>query len=214
MSDYIKTLKDDLVEQFKDKEKILSLVSVLGEQLDAVHLFYEQLLNERVLNNAVGKQLDGIGEIVALSRAEATQLAKKLEGIEEITDDIYRKYLVYKILKNTCNSTYYDIMNAINMFWDGPPIKYSEDFSMPATILLDYEAEGDYGQKAANIPIIRPGGVGVKMSMKKNDDATIYFGIAKREYVKMTLECATPVFYLVDENSSRLLDENGAYLTE
>ena len=59
MVDYIQKLRDDLVEQFKDKPVIDALMEVVGDELNEVRQFYEDLRDKRNIQTAIGKQLDG-----------------------------------------------------------------------------------------------------------------------------------------------------------
>ena len=71
MADYIELLRQDLLEQFKDKPVIDALNEAIGEQLNDLRDFFDALKNERGVLTAVGKQLDGVGDIVGLTRMEA-----------------------------------------------------------------------------------------------------------------------------------------------
>ena len=75
MVDYIRRLHDDLAEQFKDKATIEALNRTIGRQLNEVRQYFEDLRDKRGIDTAVGKQLDGVGDIVVLSRLEAGELA-------------------------------------------------------------------------------------------------------------------------------------------
>lgn len=120
MADFVTKLKQDLVEQFRGKANIEALMEVVGIELQEVFDFYEQLRTQRSVDTAVGKQLDGVGDIAVMTRKEAGQLAGNPIPFEVIDDDTYRQYLIYKILKNTCDCTYPDIIKAFRMFWDRP----------------------------------------------------------------------------------------------
>ena len=61
MVDYIQKLRDDLVEQFKGKPVIDALMEAVGDELNEVRQFYEDLRDKRNIQTAIGKQLDGIG---------------------------------------------------------------------------------------------------------------------------------------------------------
>lgn len=217
MADYIKNLKGDLVEQFKDKPNIEALYEVIGEQLDDLFLFFEQLRTERSVNDAEGKQLDGVGDIVVLSRLEAAQMEGTVSA-SSMTDEQYRKYLIYKILKNTCDCTYYDIMKAIGMFWDGPPLKYTEDPEYPATMIFDFDAEKDIADRAIGIPFVRAGGVGMRLKMHKSDDVNLFIGMVLKQKCTSRVECNSPFIdtkiFLTDENGVFLTDETGGLLVE
>lgn len=164
MVDYMTVLKEDLVEQFRGKANIESLMEVIGLELQAVFDFYEQLRNERDVGTAVGKQLDGVGDIAVLTRKEAGQLAGNPIPFEVIDDDTYRQYLIYKILKNTCDCTYPDIIKAFRMFWDRP-LYYREDPDQPATMIFDTgEMPGDVDTTPLfKTPLIRAAGITLKL---------------------------------------------------
>ena len=135
MADYTLKLKQDLVEQFKDLPNLNALMEVFGEQFQDLADFYESLRTQRNMDNAVGKQLDGVGDIVVLSRAEAGDLASFPSPDTVLDDELYRKFLRYKAFKNTNNTTYSDILRSFSMFWD-KPLYYSEDPSEPATMIF------------------------------------------------------------------------------
>ena len=164
MADYVAKLKQDLVEQFRGKANIEALMEVVGIQLQEVFDFYEQLRTERSVETAVGKQLDGVGDIAVMTRKEAGQLAGNPIPFEVIDDDTYRQYLIYKILKNTCDCTYPDIIKAFRMFWDRP-LYYTEDPEQPATMIFDTgELPGDVDTTPLfRTPLIRAAGVTLKL---------------------------------------------------
>ena len=116
MADYVQKLRDDLVEQFKGKPVIDALMEAVGDELNEVRQFYEDLRDKRNIQTAVGKQLDGIGDNAVLTRLEAGALACAKESVYVLDDDAYRTYLIYKIWKNTNNCTYYDIIRATMIF--------------------------------------------------------------------------------------------------
>lgn len=162
--DYARRMQNDLVEQFKGHPHIEALNEVLGRQLQDVYDFFEQLRNELTIEVALGKNLDGIGDIVSLSRMEGAQLAGDEIPFDVLDDSRYRQYLKYKILKNTCNCTYRDIVTAFKMFWD-KPLYYSEDLSMPATMIFDTgEIDGFVNTSPLfTIPLLRAAGVTLKL---------------------------------------------------
>ena len=164
MADFVSALKADLVEQFRGKENIEGLVEVIGIQLQAVYDFYEQLRAERSVEKAVGKQLDGVGDIAVMTRKEAGQLSGNPIPFEVIDDDTYRQYLIYKILKNTCDCTYPDIIKAFRMFWDRP-LYYTEDPDEPATMIFDTgDLSGDVDTTPLfKTPLIRAAGITLRL---------------------------------------------------
>ena len=164
MANYTALLKQDLVEQFKEKPVIEALCEAIGEQLTDVWEFFRQLEEERGVYTSIGKQLDGVGDIVVLSRKEAGEMACVNESVYVIDDETYRKYLIYKIWKNTNNCTYYDIIKSFKMFWD-KPLHYSESPEYPATMIFETDelTAGDDVQKLLTAPFIKAAGVAIKV---------------------------------------------------
>lgn len=164
MADYVSLLKSDLVEQFRGKANIEALVEVIGAELQAVYDFYQQLQGERSVYTAVGKQLDGVGNIVDLNRMEAGKLTGNPIPFDILDDETYRQYLIYKILKNNCDCTYPEIIKAFRMFWDRP-LYYSEDPNEPATMVFSTgEMQGFVDTTPLfRTPLIRAAGVTLRL---------------------------------------------------
>lgn len=164
MVDYIRRLHDDLAEQFKDKATIEALNWTIGRQLNEVRQYFEDLRDKRGIDTAVGKQLDGVGDIVVLSRLEAGELACINESAYVLDDEDYRAYLKFKVLKNTNACTYYDLIKGLAMLWNMSPIYYHEDPAFPATIILTMPTMRPGGGliEVGKVPTIRPAGVQVQ----------------------------------------------------
>lgn len=126
----------DIPQQFQGKEHIKALISAFAKQLEELHGVFKQLDTETDLESAVGMNLDMVGDIVALTRKDAGVLAGFGATEPVMSDKRYRQFLRYKILKNTNNCTYYDIMQSIAVLWEMDNIKYYEDPCRPATILI------------------------------------------------------------------------------
>lgn len=192
MADYAALLKQDLVEQFKEKPVIEALMEAIGEQLTDVWTFFHQLETERSVDTSVGKQLDGAGDIVVLTRKEAGELACVNESVYVLDDETYRKFLIYKIWKNTNNCTYYDIIKSFKMFWD-KPLHYSEDPEVPATMIFETDelSTDDDVQKLLTAPFIKAAGVAIKViayTKTPMPDATVpVIAIMGRGYQSTTL---------------------------
>ena len=112
--------------------------AAIGEQFNDLRDFFDALKNERSVLTAVGKQLDGVGDIVGLTRMEAGAWACATQPTYVLTDDEYRVFLLFKIWKNTNDCTYYDVMKAFRMFW-ARPLYYRETPEEPATMILESE---------------------------------------------------------------------------
>lgn len=164
MAEYIEKLRSDLVEQFKEKPAIDAFLEAVGEQLNEVGSFFSDLKNERSLMTAKGKQLEGIGEIVVMSKKEAGELA--CTGIPQyvLNDEDYRRFLMYKIWKNTNSCTYYDVIKSFRMFWD-KPLYYKESLDVPATMLFESSvlSPKDKAEKLLATPYVKAAGVAIKV---------------------------------------------------
>lgn len=159
--DFYTKMLADLPSQFKNKKNIEGLIYALSRQLNAVRELYRQLNDARSLKTAIGKQLDGIGNIAVLTRDEATLLALKSSTFTRMTDDIYRLYLIQKIMANMTNCTYQDIYNAMIILWGRTPIWYSESIDEPATITMTVPALSSFDDTSTFLGLweIRPAGV-------------------------------------------------------
>ena len=67
-----KSFLDKLPEQFKRKHNIDVLVRAFAAELEELVEVFRELETLRSIKTAFGRQLDGIGEIVNLSRVEST----------------------------------------------------------------------------------------------------------------------------------------------
>ena len=199
MADFVEKLKSDLVEQFKGKPHIEALMEVIGEQLQDVADFYEDLRTLRGIHTALGKQLDGVGDIVVLSRLEAGELACVNESVYVLDDGRYRQYLIYKVWRNTNNCTYHDVMKALRMFWP-KPLYYREDPEVPATMVFETDmlSPEDDVPKLLNAPLIKAAGVGIKVIARTETpemmDMLTVEGLMGRGYTSTVLpEIPVPV---------------------
>lgn len=165
----------DLPSQFKNKEKIEGLIYAFSRQLNNLRDVYKQLNDTRSLRTAMGKQLDGIGSIAVLTRDEATVLALKSSTFTKMTDEIYRLYLVQKIMANMTNCTYQDIYNAMVILWGKTPIWYSESIDEPATITMTVPALSSFDETSTFLGLweIRPAGVQLHFASTAKEQITI-----------------------------------------
>lgn len=152
----------DMPQQFLGKLKIEALVMAFARQLQELSLVFDDMDSKLDLDTAVGQNLDYVGTIIPLTRKEAGELAEIGSIGPVLPDERYRQFLRYMALKNTSECTYYDIMYSIELLWDTKNIRYVEDPSRPATILIDLQrwdidtaGEPTEGKSLA----IRPAGV-------------------------------------------------------
>ena len=153
---------NDIPQQFVGKDKIEVLIGAFARQLQDIEDASEALKNLTDLSTATGQNLDMVGTIVSPTRKEAAELASADETV--IDDETYRKYLTYKIWKNTNSCTYYDIINSFKMFWD-KPLHYSESTEQPAMMILETDelSASDDANKLLTAPFVKAAGVAIKV---------------------------------------------------
>ena len=177
LKDYSEALKSDLVEQFKGKPRIEALMDAAGRQLQDVYRFFTELEIGRCLDHASGALLDGIGDIVGLTRKEAGLLSGSAGKMEVMSDADYRVYLIYKILKNTSDCTYPDIVAGLQMFTD-LKLYYSEDPDRPAAMIFNMEElsmDTDV-EVLFTMPLIRAAGVTLWLYVVKVNENMDWYG--------------------------------------
>lgn len=173
-----------LPQQFKEKKNIEALIRAFAAELDELHEAFSQILSETDIDTAVGPHLDQIGDIVCLSRSEATALY----GID-MTDDIYRLFLKYKILSNTNRCTLSELYAACELLYGAQVISYHEG-DVPASFNLSIGAE--MSTQTLDIlnaagAAIKPAGVSAVMSyysmdffgFKDTNEYALGFGVGK-----------------------------------
>ncbi|MEG1716205.1 MAG: hypothetical protein RR275_05295 [Lachnospiraceae bacterium] len=166
----------DIPQQFHDKPMIEELVRSYTIQLEELKQVFYDLDNKTDIDTAEGSVLDDVGNIPVLSRKEAGLIARI--GVEDpvMSDDRYRQFLKYKVLENTNECTYRDLMDGLSLLWDISPIYYEENPALPAVIIL-------------TMPFLTPGGKVVTLGevpMVKSSGVRIEF----QYYIKAVIEIA------------------------
>lgn len=218
--DYRETVVSDLLEQFRGRPNNMVLVESYAVQFQEVYEVLMSLLTMLDIDKCTGHQLDILGDIVVFSRYDARVLVGKNQDGEILNDDLYRKFIKYKILLNTNDCTYWSIMQGIKMFWKNP-LHYTEDSRYPATMVLETEPLTSDEDISALLtaPIPRPGGVGIVYRMKyRPKKCNIYVGFAVQIGKKVTVECEIPtsldITSLTEESGNLLSDENGVRIID
>ena len=232
MPNYSTKLKADLVEQFKpqsfdleslaenlasgsdieDRPYIAGLVFTIAKQLQDVYEFFEQMKLLRSVDTATGKQLDLVGDMVALTRTQAGDLMSRGGSISYLSDDDYRTAIRYKILANTSNTSYPDLIAGLRMFIDAP-IYVREEADRPATLILetDEPARSEAVTRLLKTPIPRAAGVGLAIRCNDKEEVRVQVGVASQWHEEREIrleenEISNFTWY-TDEGSEDLLSE-------
>lgn len=127
---------EDVPAQFRNKKNIKILMSAFADELEEVYKMQQQLKQLTDIEKCEGKNLDTIGVITSMARKDAYVLLEK-DKDAIVTDENYRNVLRYKILQNTSDGTYKDIVQGIRLLWGDYQVHYREDDRTPATYYLD-----------------------------------------------------------------------------
>lgn len=200
---FLDKIVKDLPEQFKNKKNLEVFFRAFSRQADEIAAMFEQLRTERNLQNAIGKQLNGNGDIVVLSRAEAARMFNESD-MELSDDEKYRKYLIFKAHYNTNRCTYEDFIYAFQMFWDRGPIYYSENPAHPATIIITTNEmlPEENAADVFNVPVAKAGGVGlIRRAVTKTPIPAVRLNVVACAHNPITV---THVPYMIRELSFEL----------
>lgn len=160
-----KSFLDKLPEQFKQKHNIEMLVHAFAAELEELVGVFGELEMLRAIKTAYGRQLDGIGEIVNLSRVESTAYA----GIVDfyvLDDDRYRLFLMYKALRNANMCTFPELMEICRLLYNVKLLYYREFDDHPAHFQVMVGADFQEWMMGMlnNVNLtVKPGGVSVEM---------------------------------------------------
>lgn len=158
----------DMPQQFLGKKNIEVLVAAFSRQLQEIRQVFDDMNTKVDLDTAVGQNLDYVGTIIPLSRKEAGELAGINDTDPVISDERYRQFLRYKLLVNTNECTYYDLMEGLALLWDVSPIYYIEDPAFPATIILTmpFLKPGGEVVTLGEVPMVKPAGVRIEFEYR------------------------------------------------
>jgi len=104
-----------------DKPLLNALVQAMVTPIVDIELRACEMLNERWIDTAIGKQLDGCGYIVGEAR-------------QGRADDEYREAIRFRIFINTSNGTPNDLIEALRFITKATDLQYIEQY--PATSML------------------------------------------------------------------------------
>lgn len=207
MSNIIEGVEYDLLEQFKGQKNTSAVCSAIDRQLRDLVQALTSVKSETNFDDAVGKNLDLIGSIVDLSRAEAALLNDGDEEIpyEVLSDDKYRKFLKYQAYRNANGCSYYDLINTMRIVWeDASNISYSEESAYPATILIEVKTEDTMDIRY--LPIFRPAGVDILYKCMINTIITVSNKIAY--YTSQYYQCGPHLCGTIYETATQGSSEN------
>lgn len=113
--DHLQAMLDRLIQQFKGLPNLQAFFTAFGNQLNDVEEFYGQLMNDLILENAIGTQLDNLGAVLN-------------QGRNGLTDDDYRAVLQSRIVEYQSNGTIEDLIQIMLVLGGANQVQLLEDF--------------------------------------------------------------------------------------
>ena len=195
--DWTQKLEDDLIEQFRGRPNIAVFQKAVARQLGELYAFFYQLYVLQWLDRAEGVQLDGIGNVVDLSRTDAL-VWQALAGQNSPMDDgLYRLYLWFKIFLNTSQGTYGDITRTLAKFWPHSPFRYSEHVEIPATMFFTADPVPIWETDLRVLQIVtrvKAAGVALHFMVPSptEEDVAVYHAAAPDVFMRQHIVCDQP----------------------
>ena len=171
-----KSFLDKLPEQFKRKHNIEVLIKAFAAELEELVTVYKELETLRAISTASGKQLDGIGEIVVLSRVESMAYAGVVE-FYILDDERYRLFLMFKALRNANTCTFPELMEICRLLYNVKLLYYREFNDHPAHFQVMVGADFQEWMMGMlnNVNLtVKPGGVSIELKFFELD----FFGFS------------------------------------
>ncbi len=171
-----KSFLDKLPEQFKRKHNIEVLVRAFAAEMEELVEVFKELETLRSLTKAYGKQLDGIGELVVLSRVESTAYAGVVD-FSILDDTRYRLFLMYKALRNANMCTFPELMEICRLLYDAKLLYYREFDDHPAhfSVMVGADFQDWMMGMLNNVNLtVKPGGVSIELKFFELD----FFGFS------------------------------------
>ncbi|ABI62451.1 putative membrane associated protein [Granulibacter bethesdensis CGDNIH1] len=170
-----------MLAQFSASPSLQSLVKALYPACTTLDTALQAMMNNRVLDQASGDQLDGIGDILGQSRLVGPASAIML------TDDQYRRLLKLKILLNNAHGTTEDLRAAFCVLFnaDSTLLQDNGDASLTAVVGRFITASDlAFARSIAGFP--KPAGVGL---VQMQYDPARPFGFQQQSYMGFGSGC-------------------------
>jgi hypothetical protein len=121
ITDHKTAAKNRLIDQYKEKVNIEAIIDIYADMIQEVEGLLFDLLNNRSLSTASGKQLDLLGEILDEARS----------GLDDST---YKVRLLNKVSQINSEGTAEDLINIYKILMQADSIQYGELY--PASVVL------------------------------------------------------------------------------
>ena len=151
-----------LLEQFKGKPIIAALLSSYIDQVQDLEIAVYDLFSERLLETAIGDQLDQLGRLVNQPRIG--------------DDDYYRKLIKARIAINRSNGQIEEMLNIFVLVW-GDAFVFEIEELQPAILIIRVRNAFDSGDAVLLLSLAtdsKPGGVALQVIWSEYPDSETF----------------------------------------
>lgn len=148
-----------LAYQFSDRETVRGFIEAVSAEYDELYASEQDLLNERELDSAIGQQLDGIGEIVGVTRPIGT------------SDTDYYNILKTKIAINSTNMSVDSTLELFKFVFDADEVRYE----LPVNLSPIYTVVGDITEVQEFVFALLPTTLGIRATYTTTGDLSDTF---------------------------------------
>ena len=185
MIDYIPNYREVannyLVQQYKESNNVVKTVDSIIAPLQEIEDQLQNLYEKRWINQAVGLQLDKLGEIVGELR-----VFRK--------DDEYRIAILIRIMINTGGGTPNDIINAIQILYSPRKVEYKEVYPASFYLFVLFGTNNVKKNSVGTLRIkyliesIKPSGIGKIKLVTNGGDSVFKFSESTNESVNFLVD--------------------------
>lgn len=122
--DYVELAQSRLTSIFSEKPLVKALTGAMVSPLTDIEVMAESFNNERWIDTAIGKQLDGCGYIVGEVR-------------QGRSDYLYRLAIKYRVFVNTSNATPENLIQGLHFLTAPDDVQYIEQYPTTAMLFTD-----------------------------------------------------------------------------
>lgn len=191
-ADFTQAGKARLLSQFQYAPNLNALLSLLLSPYDDLQQTLKQLLNERHIDAAIGKQLDGVGDIVGISRpfvqmngewyfgfrgqskakgfsrAPIRDLALRSTSreVRYMDDNNYRRLIKWKVIANNSHGTIDDVIAACQAVFLASQVIIQEQADAAVKIVIVRAAKNKLDAIEQDPALWIPTAAGVKVTVE------------------------------------------------
>lgn len=158
---HVAEAKDRLVQQFKGKTKLEALLTAYVNQIQDLEDVFFQLLEERVIDTAVGVQLDGLGDIVGEERKGKN-------------DTSYRTWIRGRIRANRSSGTPEDMLEIADLITDANALAIEEYYPAGFNLIIFDDLLENIDDVEAILDDASPAGVRAHVEYRLSAEAVIF----------------------------------------